>query len=492
MKIIFKLIVASLFLTAKHTLAQNACSSLQAPDNPYFSNVEWPTYHHDNYRQASTCFAGPRNGDKIKLKLLKNLKGGTSCWTYLTEPYKNGKRVILQSNSTHFYKIEETDNGFEIIDKFEIDKDFMKSFSWNFLLAKNNIWYTYDPKFNPAKKEFSTIFKLSDDFPKNPQSKIKLDKSFSFGDLGKVQFFGLNYRGEIMFYSDNDKGKRNINVGVLSANLELIDVLTIPSLPNEIGGHNAFPIDENNSMYFQTTQRFFKINWDGAKLKIAYEAKYDFVADGPKGKWAEGSGTTPTLIGRGVGDKLAVMADGHKKNNLVAFWRELPKDWKGIPGQDIHFAGKIELPAAERFSDLFQSIENSPCAFGYDVYVAQFNGFLGQKSPTKKGVQKVRWNTTTRQFEIIWVNKEVNLNGVLTYSYGSNMVYGSGKEDNGEYYYYGLDAETGKVVWKYLLGKSSIGIFNPFDDGGNGNIIDKDGNIYFTGSRSLIKLEVVK
>jgi hypothetical protein len=176
----------------------------------------------------------------------------------------------------------------------------------------------------------------------------------------------------------------------------------------------------------------------------------------------------------------------------VAFWRELPKDWKGIPGQDIHFAGKIELPAAERFSDQFQSIENSPCAFGYDIYVAQFNGFLGQKAPTKKGVQKVRWNTTTKQLEIVWVNKEVNLNGVLTYSYGSNMVYGSGKEDNGEYYYYGLDAESGKVVWRYLLGKNKKGMFNPLDDGGNGNIIDKDGNIYFTGSRSLIKLEVVK
>jgi hypothetical protein len=99
MKLIFELIVASLLLTAKPALAQNACSSLQAPDNPYFSNVEWPTYHHDNYRQASTCYAGPRDGDKIKMKMLKNLKGGTSCWTHLTEPYKNGKRVILQSNA---------------------------------------------------------------------------------------------------------------------------------------------------------------------------------------------------------------------------------------------------------------------------------------------------------------------------------------------------------------------------------------------------------
>jgi hypothetical protein len=30
----------------------------------------------------------------------------------------------------------------------------------DFLVAKNNIWFTYDPKYNPAKKEFTTLFWL--------------------------------------------------------------------------------------------------------------------------------------------------------------------------------------------------------------------------------------------------------------------------------------------------------------------------------------------
>ncbi len=486
------LLVIAMAIYFDFAAAQENCDKSLAPVNPFFANVEWPTYHHDNYRQAATCFAGPQSGNKIKMKMLTNLKGGTSCWTYLTEPYKNGQRIILQSNATHFYKILETEKGFEIVDRFKIDTDFIKFYSWNFLLSKNNIWYTYDPKFNPRKNEYSTIFKLIDAFPDNPLSKIKLLKKYSFGELGKVEFFALNYKGEIMFYSNNDKGNRNINVGVLSADLELLDVLSIPSLPNEIAGHNAFPVDDNNSMYFQTTKRFFKIDWDGKKLTIGYEANYDFVGDGPTGRWAEGSGTTPTLIGIGNGyDKLAVMTDGHRQNNLFAFWRELPRDWKGIPGHNIHFAGKIKLPAAEQFSELFQSVENSPCAYNYDVYVAQFNGFLGQKEPTKKGIQKVRWDTTSRKFDVIWVNKEVNMNGVLTYSKGSNMIYGSGREDNCNYYYYGLDAETGKVSWKYFLGKDCRGVFNPYDDGGNGSIIDRFGNIYFTGGRSLIKLEII-
>jgi hypothetical protein len=478
-------------ITFIESFAQTSFCPDDPPTNPFFANVEWQTYHRNNYRQASTCIAGPKQGDNIKLKMLTNLQGGTSCWTYLTEKYPDGKRIILQSNATHFFKIMEEENGFKIIDRFKIDSDWLKSFSWNFLLAKNNVWFTYDPKYNPKEKEYTTIFKLTDEETGNPYSKIKLIKTLSLGDVGKVQHFAMNYRGEIMFYSDNDKGKREIKVGVFTQDLTLLDVLTIPSKEGEISGHNAFPVDENNSMYFQTTKRFFKINWNGSKLSIDYQANYDFVGDGPTGKWAEGSGTTPTLIGWGTeNDKLAVMTDGHEQNNLIGFWRELPAGWKGIQGQDIHFAGKIQLPAAKRFSNLFQSIENSPCAYGYDIGIAQFNGFLGQKSPTVKGVQKVRWNTQNRQFEVSWVNDKININGVLTYSKGSNMVYGSGREENCEYYYYGLDWDTGEVKFRHLLGKDCRGVFNPYDDGGNGNVIDEQGNIYFTGGRSLIKLEV--
>jgi Secretion system C-terminal sorting domain len=460
------------------------------PINPYYATSNWPTYHCNNYRQASTAIKGPTSTDRLQLKMLKHIKGGTSCWTQFSEKYPTGQRVILLSNATHFHKILETKKGFDIIDSYKIDDDAFRSFGWNFLVAKNNVWFTYDPKYNPAKNEFTTLFKLTDEQPGNYRSKIKLIDTYNFGNMGKIQFYAINNRGEIMFYSDNDKGKRDIIVGVITQDFQLLDTLRIQSKKNEIAGHNSFPVDDDNSIYFQTTERFFKIDWNGKKLSVNYAVNYDFVNDGPTGKFSEGSGTTPTLIGTEPGsDKLVVLSDGHKQNNLVGFWRELPKDWKAIPGHDIHFAGSIAIPAAKQFSSLFQSVENSPCAYQYDIGIAQFNGFLGQKTPTIKGVQKIRWDIKQRKFKVMWVNDKININAVLSYSKGSNLVYGSGKEDDCSFYYYGLDWETGEVKLRFFMGNRCRQLFNEFDDGGNGNTIDENGNIYFAGGGSLLKIE---
>ncbi|MGD1841371.1 MAG: hypothetical protein ACFB0B_10810 [Thermonemataceae bacterium] len=462
------------------------------PQNPFLADSPWATYHKDSYRQAATPLKGPTATDQIKVKTIEGIQGGTSPWTYLSEKYPNGQRILLQSNATHVYKIADDDKGFRIVAKRKIDSDWLKSFGWNFLQTKDHIWYTYDPKYNPKKKEYTRLFKLTDAVKGDPYADIKLVNTFNFGDYGihKVQHFGINYAGQIVFASDNDKGASDCIVGVISSDFQLLDTLRIKTKPNEFFGHNAFPIDENNRFYLVTTQRLIAVQWEDNKLQEAFEAAYDFVGDGPTGRYAEGSGTTPTLMGFGEGnDQLIIVADGHEKNNLVAFWRVIPEGWQGKQGYDKRVAGVMQLPAAERFSNLFQSIENSPTVFGYEVAVAQFNGFLGQGNKPRKGVQKLRWNTQKDQFELVWVNREVNINGVLTYSKGSNLVYGSGREDDCKYYYYGLDWETGKVAFKQFLGKSCKKLKNPYDDGGCNNIIDEEGNIYFAGGASLVKLE---
>ncbi len=468
--------------------------SVEPPFNPYLANSPWPTYHGNSYRQANTIFAGPTNADEVTVKILKGIKGGTSPWTYLSEKYPNGQRVLLQSNATHFYKMIDDKQGLRIVSKLKIDGDWLKSFGWNLLQTKGNVWYTYDPKYNPKKGQTTKLFKITDAQPANPYSRLVVLDTFDFGDYGikKVQHYGINYRGEIAFYSSNTKQVEDAIFGIITPDFKVLDTLRVKALPDELFGHNAFPIDEHNSMYVVTTKRMIRVDWDGDQLAIGFEAFYDFVKDGPTGTFAEGSGTTPTLMGYSKGqDKLIIVADGHKQNNLLAFWREIPKDWNGLPGEDIRLAGKLQLPAARRFSNKFQSIENSPTVYGYDVAIAQFNGFLGQGKKPLKGVQKIRWNTEKDRFELQWVNTEINMNGVLTYSKGSNMVYGSGREDKCNYYYYGLDWETGELRFRKHLGKYCKWLKNPYDDGGCQQIIDEEGNLYFAGGASLVKLENV-
>ena len=464
------------------------------PINPFLVDSPWPTYHRNSYRQASTCLPGPTSADSLVVRAKAQIQGGTSPWTYLSEVYPTGERVLLNSNATHVFKIIDTGTALLTVDSMRIDFDPLASFGWNFLLTKDRVWFTYDPKYDPEANQFTRLFKLGDEDPQDPYSEIVQLDELNLGDWGlnRVQHFALNYEGHIVFNSENDEEKGHATVGIISQNFEMLDTLHYATSPDEITHHNAFPIDENNTFYITTNKRIIAFGWNGEELAILWQAPYDFVGDGPTGTFAEGSGTTPTLLGWGDGnDQLVVMSDGHAQNNLLGFWREIPSDWEGIPGEDMRFAGKISLPAAVSFSNTFQSIENSPCAYGYSIGIAQFNGFLGYDCENIKGVQKITWDTEAHEFRIDWSTTEINMNGILTYSAGSNMVYCSGKEADCNYYYYGLNWDNGELVLRKLLGPEGTFLDDPFYDGGNGNVIDEKGNIYFAGGASLVKVERV-
>jgi hypothetical protein len=488
-----KLIIIGILLV-NVGMGQSSYCPNDPPTNPWLADSPWPTYHRESYRQASTCLAGPIATDSLILKSKTNITGGTSPWMYISEPYPNGQKALYYSNATFVYKL--VDNGTSIVtaDSLRIDFDLL-DFGWNFLLSKNKVWFTYDPKSPLSSNNTTALFKLTDADTTDVYSDIIVTDTLVFQNygLGKIQTFGLNYSGQIVFNSENNADDGYATVGIIDQNFNILDTLHYPCTANEIVHHNAVAIDETNSFYVVTTKRMIRFDWDGSNVTKAWDAWYDFVGDGPTGTFAEGSGTTPTLIGWGNGnDKLVVVVDGHSNNNLVAFWRDLPVGWTGITGMDIRFADAITLPLATQINNTFQSVENSPCAFGYDIGVAQFNGFLGYDCTNKKGVQKIHWDTNSNQFSVAWQNNSININGVLTYAQGSNLVYGSGKEEDCNYYYYGLDWNNGNVVFKKLLGaESGVNSNDPYYDAGNNNIIDDNRNIYFPGGKSLIKLEYV-
>ncbi|MEM9025236.1 MAG: hypothetical protein AAGB22_15925, partial [Bacteroidota bacterium] len=181
---------------------------VRVPKNPWLVDSPWPIYHANGARQAYTEFAGPSAGDSVVVQVLEGIKGGTSPWTYFSEPYPNGQRALLQSNATHYVKLLDGPNGPRVVSTYRIDKDWLRSFSYNHLQVKGNQFYTVDPKNNPRKHEYSRMLKLGDKDPSDPNSPLVLKKTFHFGQhgIGKTQHTAVNYRGEIIFASDNEKG----------------------------------------------------------------------------------------------------------------------------------------------------------------------------------------------------------------------------------------------------------------------------------------------
>ena len=488
----FVLLIWSCFAVAGTGWAQTTFCADDPPANPFLADSPWPTYHRNSYRQASTCLTGPGAGDTLSVRARTRIKGGTSPWIYLSDRYPSGERVMYYSNATHAFKFIDDGREIRAIDSLRIDFDLISSFGWNMLQGRRGVWYTYDPRRNASTR----LFRMRDAVLDDPYSDIVATDTLDFADVGiagRVQHFAMLYDGNIAFNAQSTDTETFGTFGVLSPTLGLLDTIQFAIAPGEITYHNAFPVAEDNTCYVLTTHRLLCFAWDGTRLRKTWEAAYDFVGDGPTGAFAEGSGTTPTLIGWGEGnDQLIVMADGHQRNNLVGFWRKLPSNWTGLPGQDPRFAGSLALPASVAISNTFQSIENSPTARGYSIALAQFNGFLGYECINQKGVQRATWDTTANRFQLDWVNQEVNLNGVLTYAGGSGLVYSSGKETDCNYYLYGLDWETGETRVRQLLGPEGSFNDSPFADAGNGLIIDERGTIYFAGGASIVAIDITR
>jgi len=486
--------VALLFLQLIFNLSQGQTSFCpnDPPLNPWLADSPYPIYHRNSYAQASGCIEGIQPSDSISIKMRRDITGGTSPWIYLSDRYPNGERTLLYSNSTHVFKFIDDGATLSAIDSFRLDFNTLQSNGYNHLLTKNKIWFSYEPTYDPNSNQYSRLFKFSDVDTTNPYSSIVALDTLNFGDFGinRVNMYNLNYDGQIVWYSEEDVVNNIAYAGVIDQDFNMLDTLVFNRLPNERINHNSISIDENNTFYIVTSHRLIAFDWNGTDLSIGWEAHFDFVNDGPTGNFAYGSGTTPTLVGWGAGnDKLVIVADGHANNNLVAFWRELPAGWTGIPGMPIRFADSIAIPNAQSFGNLYQSIENSPTAYGYDVAIAQFNGFLGYGCNNAKGVSKFRWDEVNNEFGLEWTNDSVNMNGVLAYSSGSNLLYGTGKEMDCNYYYYGLNWDSGNLELTHLLGQEETFPDDPFYDQGVNHIIDEDGSIYFSGSRSLVKLQ---
>ncbi|MBX2864804.1 MAG: hypothetical protein KTR27_14735 [Leptolyngbyaceae cyanobacterium MAG.088] len=341
----------------------------------------------------------------------------------------------------------------------------------------------------------NTFYLLKDEQPDCPGCELIVHRSFeiprSVGEL--TIHFTVSYDGHILVLLEDNK--------IAAISLDTGEVAAVHALG--VGGsgysyHNAFANDETGRLFISSQQGVTALDWTGARFETAWEAEYDFRGPGCReprrasrfrerirtirGRKCTGTGTTPSLIGTAE-NGLVVMVDGHSpENNLIAFWRgDIPNDWQGIAGEDLRLAGRIALPFSTPEGE-GHTAENSPAILGNSIFVAQWAGFRPDCTPPK-GVQRVDWNATDRNFELVWANPDVHFNGIPTASSQTDLVYGIGRGNGCTYAYRGLDIETGEIRLDVPISKD-----DRYVDQGNQQAIANDGSIIVGVRRGTLRL----
>lgn len=240
---------------------------------------------------------------------------------------------------------------------------------------------------------------------------------------------------------------------------------------------NGIVTDDHGGIYIPTRDYLDRVQWTGSNLSLD-EADGGWSVPYPNERGI-GSGTTPALMGWGPKeDRLVLIADGSRNNNLMALWRDkIPDDWKGLPGFDRRVAAvtpvRFDVTANEEIQ-----IEDTPVVYGYGAFL--INTFPVQRLPDQGkgplaqwfietyllgtpgrealGGSMIRWNPQSRTLATTWNAQRSFAGGVCTVSGANELIYCWGSR-NGEWTLEGTDWHSGKVDFVYTLGKSQR--FNP-------------------------------
>lgn len=437
------------------------------PENSFLIDSPFPAVHNGSYRQGNTNLRGLQKGDKLNISFAETPKNRVSPWALYSNKYPNGEYTVWGSTSTHIFKAISTKSDFEVVSEYKIDNNpWMNDLSWSLLMLQDNKVLTYDD---------NILFLFGEEDPTDPRSQIVLLKKITMPkEIKSLSKLCRLYDGTIAFASQDGL------IGIIdSKDFSLKSTYQISLERGEKAYHNDYAADEDGNIYMTTTKKMLALQWNGRNILPKWEIYMDFG-----GNRFQGIGTTPTLLGSGDNDKLVCVVDSNTPARMLVFWRdEIPEDWIGIEGSHRRLASSIDLPNTQPAKMFMAAVENSPSAYGYQIACAQYNGFLGQSCDTKKGVYKLEWETETNTMQLLWYRDDINLNNVLMYSSASNAIYGSGRENDCNYYYYVIDWVTGEIVEKFLLGSDKR-----FDDPGNANIIGPDRSIIYNSKKGMIRL----
>lgn len=296
--------------------------------------------------------------------------------------------------------------------------------------------------------------------------------------------------------------------------LQLIDTYAVAD-PNELftNGFATSPEVLGGAVYVASNHRMYRLVVDATgrihsdPASGAWSAEYDRGERLTVGKIANGTGSTPTMVGFGPAeDKLVVLTDGARRMRLVAFWRDkLPKGWRGRPGlPSSRIADQVTVDLGPNFP-IVQSEQSVVAHNGYAFVLnsmfppgelrpypakgAYLRGLLlGTTRPLPAGIAMFRWNGLRDRWQSLWSRTDVGTVATVPFlSSGSRMVVLNGSLGGrlGELYHLGLDRDTGRIIMSIASGSDPR-----FNGAFTGVKTDDDGSLMYTTIHGLVRFDV--
>jgi hypothetical protein len=207
---------------------------------------------------------------------------------------------------------------------------------------------------------------------------------------------------------------------------------------------NSFATDETGGVFIVSDHAMYRFDSGRrGRPRVTWRETYDRGSTQKPGQLSQGSGTTPTLVGR---DLVVVTDNADPRMRVLAFKRNAePRRKRRVCARPVLRRGR-------------SATENSIVAVGRSVLVENNHGYTGPASTmlgasTTPGIARVDFDR--QGCSVRWTSRETAPTSVPKASLANGLLYVYAKpagDPADPWYFTAIDVDTGRTVWRRLTG----------------------------------------
>ncbi len=257
----------------------------------------------------------------------------------------------------------------------------------------------------------------------------------------------------------------------------------VTQLPKGEAVTNSVATDETGGMYVVSTSALYRLDANATgKPRITWREAYDRGSRLKPGNLSQGSGTTPTLLGKRW---VAINDNADPRTQVLVYDRRAKSPTRGA--DRLHCVVPVLAAGAG-------TTDNSLVAAGSSLIIENNYGYTGPAATmfgqtTTPGLARVK--VKARGCRVAWTNPSIAPTSVAKASLGNGLLYAYTKPKLpaalgpiDAWYFTAIDIRTGRTVWSRLTG-TGIQWNNHYA----AIYLGPDGTAYIATLAGLVRLE---